>query len=89
MDFRRNGRGHGKVMEFHFLGPNISCCLKTGKILLVTEQKTCLQKAGFSVFLSYGKFKLVMKKSLNFIAQFLYEPCSNFPLFLVIFYEFS
>ena len=28
----------GKVMEFHFLGPNISCYLKTGSILLVIEQ---------------------------------------------------
>ena len=39
MDFRENGRGHGKVMEFHLFGPKISCCLKTGKIVLVTEQK--------------------------------------------------
>ena len=27
----------------------------------------------FSAFLSHGKFKLVMEKSLNFIAQFLYR----------------
>ena len=39
MDFRENGRGHGKVMEFHCFGPKISCRLKTGKIVLVTEQK--------------------------------------------------
>ena len=38
MDFRENSRGQGKVMEFHFFGPKISCCLKTGKILLVTEK---------------------------------------------------
>ena len=64
MDFRENGRGHGKVMEFPFFGPKISCCLKTGKIHLVTEQK-------------YGPegHEKVMEKSLNFIAQFLYEPC--------------
>ena len=62
MDFRRNGRGYGKVMEFHFFGPKISCCLKTGKIILVTEQK-CLQKAGFSAFRSHGKVRLVIKKS--------------------------
>ena len=29
--------GHGKAMKFHF-DRNISCCLKTGKILLVIEQ---------------------------------------------------
>ena len=64
-------------MEFHFFGPKISCRLKTGKILLVTEQKICPQKAGFSSFLSHGKFKLVTEKSLNFIAQFLYEPVGD------------
>ena len=35
------------------------------------------QKAGFSAFLSHGKFKLliekVMEKSMNFIAQFLLQ----------------
>ena len=36
---RKNGESCGKVMEFHFLGPNISCYLKTGSILLVIEQK--------------------------------------------------
>ena len=42
MDFRENVRVHGKVIEFQSLtcfSPNISCCLKTGNILLVTEQK--------------------------------------------------
>ena len=62
MDFRENGRGHGKVMEFHFFGPKILCCLKTGKIPS-HRAKICPQKAGFSAFLSHGKFKLVMKKS--------------------------
>ena len=36
--------------------------------------KICPQKAGFSAFLSHGKLKLVMEKSLNFIVQFQYEP---------------
>ena len=50
MDFRKNGRGHGKVMEFHFFSPKISCCLKTGKILLVTEQKYAPKRLGFQHF---------------------------------------
>ena len=62
MDFRENGRGHGKVMEFHFLSKDLYC-LKTGKILLVTEQKICPQKAEFSAFLNHGKLELVMKRS--------------------------
>ena len=33
------------------------------------------QKAGFSEFLSHKKFKLVIEKSLSFIAQFMCEPC--------------
>ena len=75
MNFRENGQGHGKVMEFHLFGPKISCRLKTWKNSPSHRAKICLQKSGFSVFLSHGKFKLVMEKSLNFIAQFLYEPC--------------
>ena len=48
--------------------------LKTENILLVIKQKINVpKKAGFSAYLSYGKFKLVMEKSLNFIAQFLCE----------------
>ena len=47
MDFRENSRAHGKVMEFHFFGPKISCCLKTGKILLVSEQKYAPKRLGF------------------------------------------
>ena len=50
MDFRENSRGHGKVMEFHFFGPNISCCLKTGKIFLVTEKKYAPKRLGFQHF---------------------------------------
>ena len=75
MEFRKNGRGHGKVMEFSFFGPNICSCLETRNILLVRGQKYAPQKAGFLAFLSHGKLKLVMENSLNFIAQFLYEPC--------------
>ena len=76
MDFRKNGRGNGKIMEFHFFGPNISYCLKTGNILLVIEQKYAPKRAGFSVLFSHWKHKLIMEKSLNFIVQFLCEPCS-------------
>ena len=74
MDFRENSRGHGKVMEFHFFGPKISCCLKTGKILLVTEQKYSWVfsiSESWKILIGHEK---VMEKSLNFIAQFLYEP---------------
>ena len=77
MDFRRNGRGHGKVMEFHFFGPKISCCLKTEKTLLVTEIKIWLQKAGFSAFHSRGKVRLVMKKSWKSHGILLPNFCMN------------
>ena len=39
----------------------------SSKIIMITK------KAGFSVFLCHG-LKLIMEKSLNFIAQFLCEP---------------
>ena len=39
------------------------------------QAKLCTKKAGFSAFFSHGKFKLLMEKSLNFIAKFLCEPC--------------
>ena len=39
------------------------------------QAKICPQKSGFSALLSHGKLKLIMEKLLNFIAQFLYEPC--------------
>ena len=45
----------------------------------------CPKKSGFSALLSHGKLKLIMEKSLNFIAKFLYEPCfriSRYFLFL-------
>ena len=38
------------------------------------REKIFSQKARFSAFRSRGKFKLVMEKSLNFIARFLCEP---------------
>ena len=44
--------------------------------------KNVPKKAGFSAFLSHGKFKLVMEKSLNFIAQFLCDPCPVFGTFI-------
>ena len=50
MDFRENGQGHGTVMEFHFYGPKIPCCLKTGNILLVIEQKYAPNRLGFQHF---------------------------------------
>ena len=40
---------------FYFIGPNILCCLKTGNILLVTEQKYAPQKTAFSAFVCHGK----------------------------------
>ena len=55
IDLRRNGRGHGKVMEVHFFGPKISCCLKTGKILLVTKQKYVSKRLGFQHFVVMEK----------------------------------
>ena len=83
MDFGENGWGHGKVMEFHFFGPKISFCLKTGKILLVTEQKYDPKGWVFSISDSWNIYighENIMEKSLNFIAQFLYEPCFKCPL---------
>ena len=57
-------------MEFYFFGPIISCCLKTGNILVI-EQKYTLQKAGFSPFLNHGNVNWSSKshgKVINFIA---------------------
>ena len=45
-----------KSWNFISLGPKISCCLKTGKIPPSHRAKICPQKAGFSAFLSHGKF---------------------------------
>ena len=42
MDFRKNGRGHGKVMEFHFLAQIY---------LLVMAQKYAQKRLGFQHFL--------------------------------------
>ena len=74
MDFRKTGCGHGKVLEFHFLFQIFLAVLKTRNIVLVIQQNYTPMKAGFSAFFSHGKFKLVMEKSLNFIAQLLCEP---------------
>ena len=51
MNFRKNVRGHGKVMEFRFFCPNIPCCLKRGNILLIIEQKYTPKRLGFQHFL--------------------------------------
>ena len=55
---------------------NISCCLKTGNIILIIEQNMP-QKAKFSAFLSHGKFKLIMEKPLDFIVQFFVIPVGD------------
>ena len=41
------------------------------------QAKIWPQKAGFSAFFIHGKFKLVMEKSIHFIAQILCEPCQS------------
>ena len=45
VDFRENGRGHGKVIGF-FFGPNILCDLKTASIVLVIQQKYAPKRLG-------------------------------------------
>ena len=49
IDFRKNGRGHGKYMscEISYFGTTISCCLKTWNILLVIGQKYAPKRVGF------------------------------------------
>ena len=70
MDFRENGQGH-ESHGISILGPNILCCLKTGSILLVIEQKFTPKVWIFTIsFSSHENFKLLMEKSLNFIAHF-------------------
>ena len=72
MEFKKNDKCH----EISFFGPNISRCLKTRNILFVMGPKYAQKRLGsVSAFLSHGKVKLVMEKSLNFIAQFLCELC--------------
>ena len=51
MDFRKNGRGHGKVMEIHLFGPSVSRCLKTGNNFLDIKQKYSSKRLGFQHFL--------------------------------------
>ena len=48
INFRKNGQGHGKTMEFHFL-VQIFCtaCLKIENIHLVIEQKYAPKRLGF------------------------------------------
>ena len=40
-----------KSYGISFLGPDISCCSKTGSILLVIEQKYAPKRLGFQHFL--------------------------------------
>ena len=63
MDFRQNGRGHGKVTEFHIFWSRDFVLFENWKNSPSHRAKLCPQKAGFSAFLSHEKFKLVMKKS--------------------------
>ena len=67
-------------MEFHFWSIYF-VLFENWKRSPCHQAKICPKKAGFSAFLSHGKFMLVMKKSwlvLNFVAQFLCEPCLRY-----------
>ena len=66
MDFRKNGRGHGKVMKIHFWS-------KYFVLFENWKHSPChrQQKAGLSAFCCRGNPKLVMEKSFNFIPQVL------------------
>ena len=66
------------VMEFHFFGPKILCCLKTGKIIQVTEQKHAPTRLDFQHFwvtenLNWS-WKSLWKVIEFFFAQFMIEP---------------
>ena len=79
MDFLKNSPGHGKVMEFQFLVPKYHAVWKLGKFSL-SPSKNMPQKGWvFSISELWKIFKSghekVMEKSLNFISQFLREPC--------------
>ena len=50
MEFRENGRGHGKVMEFHFFWSKDFMLFENWKNLLVTEQKYAPKRLGFQHF---------------------------------------
>ena len=39
-----------KSWNFIFFGPKILCCLKTGKVLVVTEKKYTPKRLGFQHF---------------------------------------
>ena len=69
MDFRKNDRGHGKLSHgISYFGPKISCCLKTGNVLLVIEQKCALKRLDFRHFLVMENLSWSWQKSLIFIA---------------------
>ena len=69
MDFKKKGDVMEKSWNFIFLVQIFRTCLKTRNILLFIEQKYAPKRLG------HGKFKLVLKKSLNSIAQCLCKPC--------------
>ena len=75
MDFTKNGRGHGKVMELHFL-VQYFVLFENWKHNLIIEQNMP-QKAKFSAFLSHRKYKLIMEKPLDFIVQFFVIPVGD------------
>ena len=57
MDFRENSRGHGKVMNgISFLWSKNFVLFENWKNSPSHRAKICPQKAGFSAFLSHGKF---------------------------------
>ena len=79
MDLGENGRGCGKVVEFHFLSKYFML-FENWKHSPSHCSKYVPKKVWFSACFSHGRFKLVMEKSLIFIAQFefLCEPWYNF-----------
>ena len=59
-------------MEFHLL-LQIFRAFENWKHFPCHRAKIYLKKAGFSAFLSHGKFRLVKEKSADVTAQFLCE----------------
>ena len=64
MEFENTFSRPGKVVEFHFLGPNSWCCLRTGNNFSLSLSKLMPQKAAFSAFRSREKFKESLKSTL-------------------------
>ena len=80
MDFRKNGRGHGKVMEkswnFSFWSKYF-VLFENWKHSPCHRAKMCPKKAGFSALLSHGKLKLIMEKSWKSHLILLHNFCMN------------